>query len=135
MYEIDEIEPQKFRVEDIKSKYIVDLKERTFTFAVDVLLLLRTVPNTKENDVIKYQLSKAGTSVGANYEESQGANSRADFRYKISISLKEIREANYWLRIMESIRIGNQDEVERLIKESAELKLIFGKIYNKVSDK
>ncbi len=135
MYEIDEIEPQKFRVEDIKSKYIVDLKERTFTFAVDVLLLLRTVSNTKENDVIKYQLSKAGTSVGANYEESQGANSRADFRYKISISLKEIREANYWLRIMESIRIGNQDEAKRLIKESAELKLIFGKIYNKVSDK
>ena len=97
---------------------------------MDVLLLLRTVPNSKENDVIKYQLSKAGTFVGANYEESQATNSKADFRYKISICLKEIREANYWLRIMESIKIGDQVELDRLNKESNELKSIFGSIYN-----
>ena len=95
-----------FRIQESKSKYSVDLRQRSFRFAVDVLLLLRTTSNSKESDVIKYQLSKAGTSVGANYEESQATNSRADFRYKISICLKEIREANYWLRIMESIRIG-----------------------------
>ena len=135
MYEINEIQPLVFQVQESKSKYVVDLKERTFKFAVEVLLLLRTVTNSKENDVIKYQLSKAGTSVGANYEESQATNSRADFRHKIGISLKEIREANYWLRIMESIKIGEQEEVKRLIKESSELKLILGSIYNKVSDK
>lgn len=135
LYEINEIKPLVFQVQESKSSYVVDLKKRTFKFAVDVLLLLRTVSNTKENDVIKYQLSKASTSVGANYEESQATNSRADFRHKIGISLKEIREANYWLRIMESIKIGNQDEVKRLIKESGELKLILGSIYNKVSNK
>ena len=135
MYEINEIQPLVFQVQESKSKYVVDLKERTFKFAVDVLLLIRTVTNNKENDVIKYQLSKAGTSVGANYEESQATNSRADFRHKIGISLKEIREANYWLRIMESIKIGEQEEVKGLIKESSELKLILGSIYNKVSDK
>ena len=132
---INEIQSLVFQVQESKSKYVVDLKERTFKFAVDVLLLIRTVTNNKENDVIKYQLSKAGTSVGANYEESQATNSRADFRHKIGISLKEIREANYWLRIMESIKIGEQEEVKRLIKESSELKLILGSIYNKVSDK
>jgi four helix bundle protein len=134
LYAINEIEPLVFRVQEIKSKYEIDLKKRTFKFAVDVLLILRTVPNSKENDVIKYQLSKSGTSVGANYEESQATNSRADFKHKISICLKEIRETNYWLRIMESIIIGNQNEVKRLIQESAELKLIFGSIFNKVSN-
>ncbi len=78
-----EIEPLKFKVEEVKSKYKVELKKWTFTFSVDVLLLLRTVLNTKENEFIKYQLSKAGTSVGANYEESQRANSRADFWFKL----------------------------------------------------
>jgi len=135
LYEINEIEPLVFQIQESKSKYAVNLKKRSFKFAVDVLLLLRTVPNSKENDVIKYQLSKAGTSVGANYEESQATNSRADFRYKISICLKEIREANYWLRIMESINIGEQDKVKQMIKESNELKSIFGSIYNKISNK
>ena len=133
MYEINEIKPLIFKVQENKTGYEIDLKKQTFQFAVDVLLLLRTIPNTKENDVIKYQLSKAATSVGANYEESQATNSRPDFRYKISISLREIREANYWLRIMEAIKVGDPDEVKRLIQESKELKLIFGKIYNKVS--
>ena len=135
MYEINEIKPLDFRVQETKSKYVVDLKKRTFKFAVDVLLLLRTVPNTKENDVIKYQLSKASSSVGANYEESQATNSRADFRHKIGICLKEIRESNYWLRMMEALKTGNQEEVKNLITESGELKLIFGSIYNKVSNK
>ena len=67
MYEINEIEPLVFQIQESKSKYAVNLKKRSFKFAVDVLLLLRTVPNSKENDVIKYQLSKAGTSVGANF--------------------------------------------------------------------
>jgi len=115
LYEINEIEPLVFRVQETKSNYTVDLKKRTFKFAVDVLLILRTVPNSKENDVIKYQLSKAGTSVGDNYEESQATNAQADFRHKIGICLKEVREANYWLRIMEAIKIGDQDEVKRLI--------------------
>jgi len=134
LYEINEIEPLVFQVQERKSKYTVNLKARTFNFAVNVLKLLRTIQNTKENDVINYQLSKAGTSVGANYEESQATNSRADFRHKIGISLREVREANYWLRIMESIEIGKKNEVKRLIQESAELKLILGKIFNKVSD-
>jgi four helix bundle protein len=95
LYEINEIQSLVFQVQENKSKYIVDLKERTFHFAVNVLKLLRTIQNTKENDVIKYQLSKACTSVGANYEESQATNSRADFRHKIGISLKEVRESNY----------------------------------------
>jgi len=50
-----------------------DLEERTFRFAVSVIRFLKTVKYSKENDVIKTQLAKSGTSIGANYEEAQGA--------------------------------------------------------------
>lgn len=82
MYVINEIKPLVFLVKETKSKYVVDLKKRTFKFALDILILLKIVSNTKEHDVIKYQLSKSGTSVGANYEESQATNSKAGFRHK-----------------------------------------------------
>ncbi|MBC8174159.1 MAG: four helix bundle protein [Candidatus Marinimicrobia bacterium] len=116
------------------SAYDINLLERTFEFAVDIILLLKTVSYKKENDVVRYQLAKSGTSVGANYEESQATNSRADFRHKIGIALKEARESNYWLRIMERTKIGNQQEVKRLVKESGEIKAILATIFNKVSD-
>jgi four helix bundle protein len=135
LYEINEIKPLVFQVQEAKSRDTVDLKKRTFDFAINVLRLLRTIQNTKENDVIKYQLSKSSTSIGANYEESQATNSHADFRHKIGICLKEVRESNYWLRIMEELKVGSDEEIVKLINESGELKLILGSIYNKVSNK
>jgi len=58
-----------------------DLEKRTFEFAVRAIKFLKTIKYSKENDVIKYQLAKAATSVGSNYEEAQGAYSRDDFKY------------------------------------------------------
>ena len=65
-----------------------DLEKRTFDFAVEIINFLKSIKYSKVNDVIKYQLAKAATSVGANYEESQGAYSREDFKFKISICLR-----------------------------------------------
>ncbi len=83
-----------------------DLKSRLFQFSVDVILKVRNLPNSREYQVISYQILKSASSVGANYEEAQAAVSRADFANKIGISLKEIRETNYWIRIL--IAIDNQ---------------------------
>ena len=110
-----------------------NLEERLFSFAVATLKFLRTVKDNYESRVLKHQLVKSSTSVGANYEEAQGASSRADFNNKIKISLKEIRETNYWLRIIQSLELGNKDECQRLYKESEELKKIIGSISSKVS--
>ena len=57
-----------------------DLLERTFRFAVDCILFLRSLPNSSEYSVIKFQLTKSATSTGANYEESQGGSPKADFK-------------------------------------------------------
>lgn len=107
-----------------------ELLERTFQFGVDVLTFLFTLPKSKVNDVLTYQLAKAATSVGANYEESQAAESKNDFVHKISIVLKEARESNYWLRVFKAILKEEvyQNPLDRLINESQELKSIFSRI-------
>ena len=111
-----------------------DLNKRLFEFAVDTIKYCRTLEKTKEYSVIEYQLIKAGTSSGSNYEESQAASSRAEFKYKIDISLREMREASYWLKILRAIG-PNDEKNTRLIRESEELKRILGSISSKISQK
>ena len=95
---------------------------------MDIIDLLPKSTGAKN---IAYQLAKSGTSVGANYEESQASQSKEDFYYKIGICLREARESNYWLRIIQSKNwIKNKIMIESTVNESSELKLIFGKIYS-----
>lgn len=108
------------------------LGERLFSFAVNTLTFLGTFSQLPEAKIIRYQLAKSSTSSGANYEEAQAASSRADFSNKIKISLKEMRESNYWLRICESVNLGDKFLCEKLLKESSELKSILGSISSKI---
>ncbi len=108
-----------------------DLSGRTFEFAIKVLDLIDFLPKSPGASNTAYQLAKSGTSIGANYEEAQASQSKEDFFFKIGISLREARESNYWLRIIErKDRINNKEQVKTLVQESFELKLIFGKIYS-----
>lgn len=108
-----------------------DLSDRLFCFAVEVIKYLRSINNTLESKVIKNQLIKFATSAGANYEEAQGASSRIDFHNKVRISLKEMRESNYWLNIIKSADIDKKQKLTYFINESEELKNILGKIASK----
>jgi four helix bundle protein len=110
-----------------------DLMERLFSFSVDVIMFLRSIPDSPEARVIKNQLIKSATSCGANYEESQAGISRREFKNKVAISLKEIREANYWLRIILKTELTRDDRLPSLIKESSELKSILGSIVSKMN--
>ena len=69
-----------------------ELLERTFLFGVDTLNFLLKLPNNKVYSIIIYQLAKASTSAGSNYEEAQAAESKRDFSHKVGIVLKEVRE-------------------------------------------
>jgi len=110
-----------------------DLLDRTFNFGVDVLKLLRGLPKDSEYNIIRYQLGKSATSVGANYEESQAGSSKADFKNKVRISLKEARESNYWIRIIIALEELESTELERLLQESKEIKNILAAIVNKMN--
>lgn len=108
-----------------------NLEERLFNFAVRSVKFLRTLPSFSEYNVIKYQLTKSATSSGANYEEAQAGSSKADFTNKVRIALREMRESNYWLRILKGIESEENTELNYLIQESKELKLILGAIVQK----
>jgi four helix bundle protein len=110
------------------------LQLRLFNFAVDIIKLIRKLPKGKEYHVISYQLIKASTSTGANYDEAQAAVSKADFANKTGFSLKEMRESNYWIRIIVATTEKNEDW-SRLRQESFELMNILGSIYSKTSVK
>lgn len=113
-----------------------DLNERLFEFAVQTIEFLITLPYNPENKIFRYQLSKSATSSGANYEEAQAGSSRADFANKVRISLREMRESNYWLRIIQRTEKEIDAQVlEELIKESSELKNILGAIVQKCREK
>ena len=77
-----------------------DLNERLLEFATRIVRLVEALPKTLVGRRIGDQLLRSGTSVGANYEEAQAAESKDDFTPKLQIALKEIREANYWLRLL-----------------------------------
>jgi four helix bundle protein len=109
-----------------------DLCERLFEFAVKVIEFLKTLPYSPENKTIRTQLSKSACSSGANYEESQAGSSKADFSNKVRISLREMRESNYWLRIIKkTVKDVDISGLDYLIKESGELKKILGSIAQK----
>ena len=111
---------------------IADIRERAFAFAVRVVKLCRYLE--KSSNVAKSvvnQLLDAGTSVGANLEEAQAGQTKPDFIHKNTISLKEARESNYWLRII--LATSNFDEnvktgIEELRDESLEIAKIIAKI-------
>ncbi len=106
---------------------IEELLLRVFDFGIDTLKFLFNLPKNKIYDIIIFQLAKASTSSGSNYEEAQAAESKKDFIHKIGIVLKEIRESNYWFRILSAIPPKNcsKSELERLLNESLELRKIF----------
>ncbi len=109
-----------------------ELEKRLFNFAVDVIKFLGSLPDIAEARIIKYQLAKSAGSSGANYEEAQAGSSKADFTNKVRISLREMRESNYWLRLIKDTGLTcSCEERDRLIKESFELKRILGSIVQK----
>ena len=76
------------------------LEIRTKKFAFNIIKLSVSFPNTPEGKVIKYQLTKSGTSIGANYREANRSRSKADFANKIKICESEASETVYWLEII-----------------------------------
>ena len=108
-----------------------DLTERLFNFAITVIGIIRKFPRSSEYQVISYQLCKSATSSGANYEEALAGSSKQDFIYKTEISLREMKESNYWLRIIKAIEekdVLSRDSIDELINESSQLSKILASI-------
>lgn len=91
-----------------------DIKDRTFRFAQRILEMLL---KNRACDVISYQLTKSGTSVGVNVEEADGCITKPDFTNKMAIARKEAKESRYWLRLF-SDKYIKKEIISEDIKEA-----------------
>ena len=78
------------------------VRDKSFEFALRIVEIYKYLRNDKKEYVLSKQLLRSGTSIGANIEESQAAQSRKDFISKMSIASKEARETHYWLRLLKT---------------------------------
>lgn len=108
------------------------LEKRTVKFAIEVINLSSSLPNTSEGFVLRNQLTKSGTSIGANYREANRSRSTKDFKNKIKISLSEASETDYWLEIIEEINWIDTNKIKETRKEAKELLAIFTSIASKL---
>jgi len=113
-----------------------DLCERTFKFALRITRLCQKLSEQPGvGRAIGRQLFDSGTSIGANVEEGQDGQSKADFLSKYSIALKEARETRYWLRLAVGSEICREEEISGIIKECGELIAILTTIVKKTKGK
>jgi four helix bundle protein len=105
-----------------------DLEERTGKFGEDIIVFCKTVRLTEITRPLINQLIRSATSVGANYMEANGADSKKDFRNKIGICKKEAKETMHWFRMFKIAVPEMTDRILVLEREAKELSLIFGAI-------
>jgi four helix bundle protein len=108
-----------------------DILERTYNFALRIVVLARHLPDSAESRVLIRQVVRSGTSIGANVEEATAGFSREDFIYKMNIALKEARETLYWLRLICDAKYLPRERFDAVIQESDELIKILGSIVSK----
>lgn len=110
-----------------------EISERAFAFAVRVVKLCRTLEERQRAaQTLAGQLLRAGTSIGANLEESKGGQSRADYLSKVSIALKEARETRYWLRLLIATGFVPEAQLAPLLDEASQLTAILTAIVKKL---
>ena len=95
--------------------------EKSFIFSKRIVNLYKYLTNIKKEYILSKQLLRAGTSIGANVTEAQRAQSKADFRSKMAIALKEAYETDYWIKLFYETEYLNKKEYESIIKDNQEL--------------
>jgi four helix bundle protein len=96
---------------------VISFADRCTQFGVDVIRMIRGLDGAKGIDVPIRQFIKSATSIGANVAEARSAQSRADFISKFEIALKEARETNHWLRVLEATIENKNAAMQKLINE------------------
>jgi four helix bundle protein len=102
--------------------------EKSYTFALRILKLGKFLQEEKREYTVSRQILRCGTSIGANVEEAQGGQTRADFTAKLHIALKETRETRYWLRLLRDSEYLDERQASSLIDDVDELLRILSAI-------
>ena len=101
--------------------------EKSYAFALEIMNIAKAIRGQREYDLAS-QLWRAGTSIGANVEEAQAGQSRADFRSKMSIASKEAREIHYWLRLTRDGEVLPEEALKEILTEIESIRRILTSI-------
>jgi len=104
------------------------LEYRTRKLALSIIKLSCSLPDYPEGRVIRSQITKSGTSIGANYREANRARSRADFTNKIKICESEANETIYWIEIIQGLQWADKQSIDLIMSQANELLAIFTSI-------
>jgi|SRR5690554_3019035 len=96
------------------------VKDKSFAFAIEIVGVCKKMMERKEF-VLSKQLLRSGTAIGALVREAEHAESKKDFIHKLSISLKEANETEYWLELLTKTNYLNENEFKSLGKKIDEL--------------
>ncbi len=107
-----------------------ELELRTRRFAVRIIRLSALLPNSPEGKVLRNQITKSGTSIGANYREANRSRSKADFQNRIKICESEASETQYWLEVIRDADLLPMNAIITDQNECGELLAIFNAIAN-----
>ncbi|WP_395059924.1 four helix bundle protein [Flavobacterium sp.] len=110
------------------------IKEKSFEFAVEIVYLYKVLVEKKEF-VLSKQILRSGTSIGANIREAEHAQSKADFIHKLSISLKEANETEYWLDLLFETKYLSETEFQNIKNKIVEILKILTSIINTSKNK
>ena len=114
-----------------------DIRERCLEYALRAIKLYQFLQAGKDGAgwILGKQYLRSATSIGANLEEAQSGQSKADFIHKMSISQKEARESLYWLYLLEKSEIVPTNKIQSLIQETEEIIAIITTILLKTKQK
>lgn len=117
-------------VHRLTGKYKYDIHERIYKFVLRFIKLVNSLPKTASNSVISQQLLRCATSIGANDQEADGTLTKKDFVHCYTIVRKEIKETNFWLRLIEDTNLVLKAKMGLITKEGQELAAITSSIIN-----
>ena len=103
-----------------------DIQKRIYNWVIELINFADKLPHDQSFRIIVNQLLRSGTSVGANYIESQAGSSRRDFTNFLLISLKSANESRYWLKLLRDAKKINSDELSNIINEIEEISKMLG---------
>ena len=102
------------------------LKQRAYQYALHVISFLNTCPKNNTTEVIKKQLLRSATSIGANIIEAQSSSSRKDFANFFNHALKSANESIFWFNLLKDSQNVKGQTIVDLIRETQELANILG---------
>ncbi len=106
-----------------------DICERAFRFSLRIIRLYQDLDKQSSTGrILGKQLLRSGTSIGANIEEAQAGQSKADFISKNAVALKEARETVYWLRLLEASGFNGSAQSSDVLSEAEQISRILGAI-------